>query len=189
MDEILSRKCTKCLEEKDFSNFSKKKWWLFWLRSICKSCDYEYWKNYCINNKDYVKERKRIYDLENKDKNREYRERNKDSIKIKKLKYQQSENWRLVFLVNRQKRRTRKQNVFNDGSVTKSNLDKLFIIQDHKCWYCWCNIDDKHSHLDHIQPISKWGSHTIGNVHWTCPKCNLSKWAKTHEEFLKLINK
>ena len=55
------------------------------------------------------------------------------------------------------------------------------------CVYCGINISSRSErHLDHIVPLSKSGSHTIGNVQWTCVACNLLKSNKLEEEFILL---
>lgn len=52
------KQCTKCKEEKDESNFFKKR---NGLQSHCKKCQNEYTKNHYLNNKQYYKDKARNY--------------------------------------------------------------------------------------------------------------------------------
>lgn len=96
------RICTKCKEEKDISNFSKKyktKSGIQKYQNICKSCVSEYDKNnkkdrneyyreYYIENKDSILEYKKVYHIKNREtileKKREYRKREYVILKNKK---------------------------------------------------------------------------------------------------------
>lgn len=42
-------------------------------------------------------------------------------------------------------------------------------------------------HVDHVQPISRGGEDTLSNVLPACPACNLSKGAKTLDEYLERL--
>ena len=59
------------------------------------------------------------------------------------------------------------------------NIEATTELLDKQWWVCnYCGIDiiDRTSrHLDHIYPLSKWGTHSIDNVQWLCCKCNLIK--------------
>ena len=57
------------------------------------------------------------------------------------------------------------------------------------CYYCGISIHASASHLEHKRPVSRGGGNTRGNLVLSCPKCNLKKGRKTHEEFLKLLGK
>lgn len=62
----------------------------------------------------------------------------------------------------------------SDGTVTIDALANLLTHQNNNCYYCGSTLDtDKH--LDHYIPLSKGGTHSINNVVWSCPKCNLTK--------------
>ena len=84
-----------------------------------------------------------------------------------------------------QRRRACKLNAA-DGSVTTVYLIYLLKIQDNRCGYCLDVLPEVGAHLDHIYPLSKGGTHAIGNVIYTCPACNLSKGAKLLEDWLDL---
>jgi len=87
-------------------------------------------------------------------------------------------------------KRRRKNNHFNnhkrnnnkkktdDGTVTKKALEELKTKQDFKCYHCGCELDfdgRNKVHLDHYIPLARGGTHTIGNLVWSCKHCNLSK--------------
>ena len=65
--------------------------------------------------------------------------------------------------------------------ITRAKLDHLFEDQRGRCAYCGRDLSDKH--LDHIVPISRGGTHTMGNLVWACPRCNLSKGDKLISEW------
>jgi len=88
------------------------------------------------------------------------------------------------FIFRARERKKRIQEA-KDGTITKSFLDEMYRLQNQKCAYCGCDLNESGKHLDHIIPISKGGLHTTNNVHWTCPACNLSKGDKLEEEWLK----
>jgi hypothetical protein len=62
----------------------------------------------------------------------------------------------------------------SDGTITKESLKDIW---NGKCAICGCYIEwgNKLTHLDHITPLSKQGTHSITNVQWTCAECNHKK--------------
>jgi 5-methylcytosine-specific restriction endonuclease McrA len=61
-------------------------------------------------------------------------------------------------------------------TVSKSDLDGL---RTRPCYHCGAPSE----HIDHVIPISRGGSHGIGNLGPMCAPCNLRKNAKTYAEF------
>ncbi|MEU6633832.1 HNH endonuclease [Streptomyces parvus] len=49
----------------------------------------------------------------------------------------------------------------------------------YRCAYC----GESAEHLDHVMPLSRGGTDTEDNMVPACAKCNLSKGAKTLEEW------
>ncbi|MFD7257804.1 HNH endonuclease [Streptomyces sp. NPDC059874] len=49
----------------------------------------------------------------------------------------------------------------------------------YRCAYC----DARATHLDHVHPLSKGGADKESNMLPACARCNLSKGAKTLEEW------
>ena len=92
--------CSKCKNEKEFSDFSKWKYSKDGFRNYCKECSKNEQKKYREKNKDTLKEKSRIYYYENNDKikvylksddrkksKKEYYERNKNRVKKKSSEY------------------------------------------------------------------------------------------------------
>lgn len=60
-------------------------------------------------------------------------------------------------------------------------LDKeLRKIYNSPCFMCGCTENQS---LDHIIPISRGGSHSVGNIMTLCLQCNMSKHARTITEW------
>lgn len=66
------------------------------------------------------------------------------------------------------------------SAVPMSAVDVVakMLEQNNRCYYCGEPIG-KDFHLDHYLPIAQGGQHSIDNLVVTCPKCNLSKGART----------
>ena len=59
-----------------------------------------------------------------------------------------------------------------------------------RCWYCGCNVDPyagqvtaKLFVVEHQTPLSRGGTHDIGNLVPACLSCNSQKGDKTLEEY------
>lgn len=150
------KKCSKCSEVKRFNLFYNQSHTKDGLTSQCKDCINEY--------NSFHKERKRMYDFV-------YRQANREHIKKVKGVY---------YAANREThanrghvRRSRKHNngVFH---ILKKELKRLY---NSPCFYC--GSTDKIT-ADHIVPISRGGTHSIGNLVPACSFCNGSK----HNKFL-----
>ena len=83
--EIKYKKCTKCGEEKEVSEFHKMKGCKYGVRNTCKNCMKEYQKEYRKENVDSMKEYQKEYRKENvdsmKEYRKEYRKENADRLK------------------------------------------------------------------------------------------------------------
>ena len=97
--EIKYKKCTKCGEEKEVSEFHKMKGCKYGVRNTCKNCMKEYQKEYRKENADRLKEcqkeYQKEYQKENADRLKEYRKENADRLKEYRKEYRKENADRL----------------------------------------------------------------------------------------------
>lgn len=72
------------------------------------------------------------------------------------------------------------------GEFTDADIIKINESQGFSCTYCGASTQ-KTYHVDHIIPLVKGGSNWPCNLQILCPKCNVRKKDKNHEEFLEMI--
>jgi 5-methylcytosine-specific restriction endonuclease McrA len=143
----------------------------------------EYHRQYYLHNKErldsylkdwYVSNKERILERA-----RERYRQNKEKIKEKNKSWQRKnpEKVRLYKKINAGRRKRQKESTC-DGSITVKSLKEKWTGE---CAICTKRITFDHpkTHLDHIHPLSKGGTHTIDNVQWTCAKCNLEKFTSS----------
>lgn len=188
--------CNKCSQEKTINDFYADKRSKDGLQSKCISCELQYRKN----NAERIKARKREYNNKNKEKNRqyfkEYRKNNKDKIsifqknyqlenaeKIKKQRFEYRENHRQELRQKTKEYKKANPHIVNNYILSRKARKKLngvFYISAKElqklylsdCFYCG---DNENIQIDHVVPISKGGTHSIGNLVPACAECNLSK--------------
>lgn len=128
----------------------------------------EYDKNRYISNIDSVKKNRLQSYYLNKEKENTYAKvyanNHKDKIRLIKSNY-------------KFKRRT----IEKTGDSTKDV--ELWVNKQKKICY-WCNVScNQNYHIDHYEPLSKGGKHTVDNLVIACPACNLTKNAKDPYKF------
>lgn len=69
-----------------------------------------------------------------------------------------------------------------DGTVTGDALKALFERSEH-CYYCRCELAPWERTMEHREPLSRGGRHTMTNVVVACVRCNSSKGTQTEVEF------
>ena len=60
--------------------------------------------------------------------------------------------------------------------VTVRDLRRLMTRQSGRCTLCDDDLAKVQAHLDHIVPLSKGGTHGIGNLQYLCQPCNSRKY-------------
>ena len=186
--------CTKCSQTKELTDFSKRKLSVDNLAATCKACAAKYATDYCLANRESlaasakkyqkinaesIAEKKKAYRELNKDKIaayfRIYRKTNPEVVALISKRYKSANKDLATLLTN--KRRARK---LNNGVffISKKELDRLYASP---CAYC----SAPSKHLDHIIPLSREGTHGIGNLTGSCASCNLSKGSKFITEWKK----
>jgi 5-methylcytosine-specific restriction endonuclease McrA len=182
------KSCSKCKTIKPLDSYSKWSRGFDGYKPACKECCSLSYKKWRENNVDKERERSKKYLEENKDKERErklqyYYDNSEDMQAGHKDWAALNPNYSSDYMKQWREdnpgrsseyvhvRRTRMQ---NNGlyKVLKRDLKKLY---SSACLYC--GSTDRIT-ADHIVPISRGGSHGIGNLAPACWSCNSSKGAK-----------
>lgn len=180
------RVCTKCKEDKPDDQFYRRN---NGFRAACKTCTNAQNKTWHQRNPSKQLEYNRRYAEIHPDRIRaagkRWREKNPDKILEATRKRQYDPNRprdreydrryaRAWNAANPEKRRLtqhkyRARKMANKvGNVT---LEEARAILRRPCMYCGARAE----HLDHVVPISRGGSHSVGNLAPACAQCNLSK--------------
>ena len=78
------------------------------------------------------------------------------------------------------RRRACKKNA--EGTHTSEDVRLQYNSQKGKCWHCGVELNGVY-HVDHLIPLAKGGTNAANNIVCACAKCNLSKGAKTTQEW------
>jgi 5-methylcytosine-specific restriction endonuclease McrA len=156
--------CTLCNENKSVSFFHHDKSRADGYFPQCKECRKSYNKLYHINNAEKIRKRVSDWQKDNPEKR---------SIQVAKYakKYPQK---------TRDKQHRRRARIKSNGVffITKKELNKIY---SSPCINCGNKNDIV---IDHIIPIVRGGSHSIGNIQPLCRSCNLYKGSKLMIEWL-----
>lgn len=184
------KSCTECGEVKQASEFYKCSKVKSGLKSNCKQCDRNRAKRYREQNPEKSKFAVAAWRLKNTEHERQYRANNSDRISANFARWA-SNNTEMVKATqarfrerNRNKRRNQEhlRRVRKTDSsaklVTERDLRKLLL---KPCIYCGA----KSAHIDHIIPLARGGTHSVGNLAPACQWCNLSKNSKYIMEWKK----
>lgn len=82
--------------------------------------------------------------------------------------------------LTRARRRARLANA--DGSHTIEDIQKQYVRQHGRCYYCGKDVGEKY-HVDHVMPLAKGGSNGPENLVIACPQCNHQKKDKLPVDF------
>lgn len=181
------RSCTKCGILKPLAAFNKQRTVISGHRSICRTCQTTYRKDYYqknstkelayrVANKNELRMYKRQWEHANPEKTRSYRRANY-------LKYRAKHIERAA--ASGAKRKARLWGAaINDFTLGEWNV--LVDVFGKMCAYC--GIEPQQLTKDHVIPLARGGNHTYSNIVPACAHCNLSKNKKTADEFLVYTN-
>lgn len=93
------------------------------------------------------------------------------------------EQRKAIEVAGRARRRNAKTTI-----VSAADLRKMLDLQGSRCYYCQEPLAAG-MHLEHRTPIIRGGQHTLENLCWSCPTCNLRKGRKTEAEFSAWIGR
>lgn len=86
------------------------------------------------------------------------------------------------------KHAARARHVHDDGTLTPAVVGRLFA-EAVECVYCERIMGDGEKTLDHVQPRSRGGAHSIANVVVCCRSCNSAKHARSLGEWLDVLRR
>ena len=157
--------CAACGQTKQAQEFSKNKTLKSGLNSSCKECikarsKIQYQKHLAqrLQDKSVYRETHRA-DL--REKAAEYR---KQSWDVNKL-WRTSNREKIRLTAARRRARVRGNTI---GLVTVRDVKSMLT---KPCTYC----GNKSEHIDHVIPLARGGSHSLGNLAPACQPCNLQK--------------
>lgn len=172
------KKCTKCLEIKPIDNFAWLNKQLNRKMSMCSLCNAARQK--ASYYKDLNKSRENARMRYQQDPVRasinaaNFRKNNPEVMRARAARFQK--NNPEVFRLNSIKRRAIKR----EAALFYVSKKDLSEIRTKPCIYCGSNKD---VHVDHVVPLIRGGSHSIGNLAPACKKCNLQKGKKLVSEW------
>lgn len=135
---------------------------------------------YCKKNTVKIRERRRIYSIGYRNKNR---------IKLRKYcrEYYHKN-------ITKMRKKERERTLLRRYGITIELLQKIYeenikLFGTLTCYYCKEKIIFGNDHIEHKIPLSRGGLNTLENLTISCPLCNFTKGRKTDLEFLEWRNK
>jgi len=190
--------CTSCLQEKSKNNFGKCSKLPDGLNIYCLECNRKKSREWrAANSEKYLEQSRKVYHG-NIEKNRAYkREEARRNIEQRKqyAAKRRDENYEKVISIERASRQKNKEknrpaknarqqirNRIVQGQVFTIFDKDLRRLYSQPCTSCGTK---ENLSIDHIIPLSRGGSHSIGNMMTLCRSCNSSKGNKTIVEWKK----
>lgn len=185
--------CTKCGKEKVLEEFYVDNHAASGRRSDCKFCNLERVKAYQEAHSEKRKAYAARHYAENRERelvkrsvrytaNREsylayaaeYREKNKELLRLKDKIRSKEEDRRVQHRASRRKRKALLKWSADGLHHTGQDVARLFEQQAGLCAYCHDKLGPDY-HVDHIVPLSRGGGNGPDNICLACPACNLNK--------------
>lgn len=172
----MGRICTKCSTYKNSQFFSKDKSSSSGLQRWCKDCTRSWRKE----NAESIKTKQRQNYLKERDlrlaKNREYYQKHKEEIVSQKSVYSKNNPE-----IKRRASLKRRVIMANNNSflILPKEIKKLY---NSECIYCGSR---EKIQADHVIPVTRGGTNSIGNLVPACYICNPSKGNRTIMEWRK----
>ena len=176
-----TRTCSHCSQRLPISEFHKDKNATDGLRSKCKKCRVGIVMEWYDENRERQAKKESVRRKSNPEKYAEKEAKRYEKDKDKRL---------LLAVEHSHLRKARKKNTKTERGITKLSLKKKFGT---KCHYCGIEMDfstgsgrkfnKSMATIEHLIPLARGGEHTWENTVLACRHCNISKNAKTIEEF------
>lgn len=181
------KRCPKCQTEWEDEGFAKGQGW-------CKLC-HKAWR---VANCEKVRAINLAYMRANKDKvnqwNRESYARHRVENKIRKAEYYKENKFKIQQRAKAWKEENKDKIQFSSAKrdaferscqihdLTLQQWQQLKKSYGYRCGYCRRR---RRLEMDHKQPISRGGQHTLENIIPACRDCNCEKWTMTYGEYLE----
>lgn len=136
-------------------------------REAHKEEQQKYMKKYYRDNIERIKRKNKEYDVNNRDKKKEFKRLQDWVVK------QPIEKMRELWKTQSQRRAARKKGL--PSTLTHKQWENIKNIYSHCCAYC---EKEKPLSQDHIIPILKGGGHIYENIVPACKSCNSKKGAR-----------
>ena len=150
-----------------------------WKQEDSKNYMKQYFKSYYEENAELIKMRARTWRRDNPERARQSDKRK--YLANRSRHHEQGKQWtkrnpekRKAILLRYGVERSKRIADCSDGSVTYQAVAELFEQFTH-CPYCGIDLLPSIRHLDHKEPLSRGGLHTLANVIPCCKSCNIKK--------------
>jgi 5-methylcytosine-specific restriction endonuclease McrA len=166
---VTTKQCSKCCNEKVFSDFRKSSATKDGLQNYCRACHNLANKHWRENNRKKHLEYLRQWHSENREQsresNRQWGKRNKELKRLKDAR--------------------RRATIKNNGvfSILPKEWHRLY---SSPCLVCGSRNGVA---ADHVMPLSRGGRHSIGNLQPLCKPCNSSKKDRLMVEWRNALGK
>lgn len=152
--------CRDCSRWKHLDEFYTNKSWRDGYATYCKSCMIIRSRKYVEENRERLKEKRKIDWAINKEKRKE-----------RYKKWCDTKNGKMKNLIKVRRRQAKKLGLPND--LTKDQWELTLTIFENRCAYC--GREDEKMQQEHFIPVDLRGSYSIGNIIPACKPCNSSK--------------
>jgi 5-methylcytosine-specific restriction endonuclease McrA len=173
--------CRKCLKEYELSNFYKAARNTGGLSHMCKQCDSARAAARYVDKRDEILEKNYAWAKRNPDKILEYKRKYTAENPQKfadRVRSWQQRNPEKVRAISHRKRARKNANAVYE--ILPKHLARLYTSP---CIYCGAT---ENITADHVVPVSRGGSHGIGNLVPACGRCNSSKKDKFLTEWRRI---
>ena len=137
-------------------------------------------KRYYEANKDRLIEKNKEFFIKNPDYRNTWFFDNRERIRAMAAEWRKNnKEWLRSYFHNR------RSSTSGHPGITRDRIYQLMFEQNMACKACGANLNETGYHVDHILAISRGGINCDENIQLLCPSCNVRKWAKDNEQFMK----
>ena len=182
---MLDKKCTRCKIHKlatiEFFMVNSK---THAMDIYCRCCRSELKRIHYSENRIKEIERVKKYNKSNPEKlalnMRKCRERRPEHFYLYQVEYRK--NNKEQYRIHDKKKHAKRRGAINqtEHKATAKQIKELIRKSKNICYYCKSKCEPT---IDHIQPLSKGGAHSLDNLVVACKSCNCSKCASNPYKF------